>query len=171
MLRACVRSSVSSMSVRPPAVRRVAFIPCPRIIYCTGSVSCIGLHLVLQTRPASTASCCSCSSGREFASGFLQTPLRNGRPCPWLVVGHDQPPLRTCTVKLRAMRGTQKSTCVEQVLSFIMLLSNDHVRLISLYVRECTSPRLRSCPYLRCSAPKQAWAAHRRLLNVPFVGV
>ncbi len=35
--------------------------------------------------------CGSCSSGREFASGFLQIPLRSGHPCLWLTVGATIP--------------------------------------------------------------------------------
>src|SRR5690606_36008687 len=27
--------------------------------------------------------CTSCSSGRDFAAGFLQIPPRGGHPCPW----------------------------------------------------------------------------------------
>ncbi len=35
--------------------------------------------------------CGSCSSGRDFASGFLQIPPRDGHPCLWLVVPTAKP--------------------------------------------------------------------------------
>ncbi|HAH30692.1 MAG TPA: hypothetical protein DCL44_00070 [Elusimicrobia bacterium] len=35
----------------------------------------------------SSLACGSCSSGRDFASGFLQIPPRDGHPCLWLTVG------------------------------------------------------------------------------------
>ena len=32
-----------------------------------------------------------CSSGRDFASGFLQIPPHGGHPCPWLTVPTAKP--------------------------------------------------------------------------------
>jgi hypothetical protein len=50
--------------------------PCSsRALFCfANSPECIGL---LSD---------SCASGRDFASGFLQIPLRNGHPCLWLTL-------------------------------------------------------------------------------------
>ena len=46
---------------------------------------------------ASFTPACPCSSGRNFASSFLQIPPRGGHPCSWLVVGNYKPPQWTFT--------------------------------------------------------------------------
>ena len=43
------------MSVRPPRVRTITFIPCNRLIYQTQDLGSIGLLLVLQSRPPDLA--------------------------------------------------------------------------------------------------------------------
>ncbi|EDW4537597.1 hypothetical protein YY07_004889, partial [Salmonella enterica subsp. enterica] len=47
----------------------------------------------------------SCTSGRAFASGFLQIPPRDGHPCLWLTVGACQPPFGTFTLEMTPMLG------------------------------------------------------------------
>src|SRR5690606_34164109 len=47
----------------------------------------IGLRFVVQSHPDNFGLICtSCSSGRDFAAGFLQIPPRGGHPCPWLTL-------------------------------------------------------------------------------------
>ena len=43
-----------------------------------------------------------CTSGQMFAAGFLQIPLRNGHPCPWLYTSryracYGLAPIRECS--------------------------------------------------------------------------
>ena len=60
----------------------------------------------MQTYPTLDAWYGSCSSGRDFASSFLQIPPPNGHPCIQLAVGNCQTPQRTFTAKIR-MGGAQ----------------------------------------------------------------
>ncbi|EBK2060215.1 hypothetical protein AAL85_25900 [Salmonella enterica subsp. enterica serovar Typhi] len=50
----------------------------------------------------------SCTSGRAFASGFLQIPPRDGHPCLWLTVGACQPPFGTFTLEMTPMLGVPR---------------------------------------------------------------
>ena len=79
------------LSMRPPQVRTITFLPCNRHIYCMDSGS-IGLRFVSQTRPLHFSLICGfCSSVRDFASGFLQIPPHGGHPCLWLTVPTAKP--------------------------------------------------------------------------------
>ena len=72
--------------MRPPRVSVTTF---------TSYICCIytlkfGQYWTLLCLGSSSVSkclvCSFCSSDRSFASGFLQTPPHDGRPCPWLTV-------------------------------------------------------------------------------------
>ena len=65
-----------------PRVRRVAFVPYTRRIYRRPVRMTIGLQVFMPPRPPADGLLCgSCSSGRDFAYSFLQTPPRGERPC------------------------------------------------------------------------------------------
>jgi len=52
----------------------------------------VGLRFAWQTHPPLFSLVCgSCSSGRDFASSFLQIPPRGGHPCLQLVVPTAKP--------------------------------------------------------------------------------
>ncbi len=52
----------------------------------------VGLHFVMQTRPLLFSLVCgSCSSGRDFALGFLKIPPHVGHHCLQLVVPTAKP--------------------------------------------------------------------------------
>ncbi|WP_417009758.1 hypothetical protein, partial [Bacteroides congonensis] len=49
-------------------------------------------------------------SGQMFAAGFLQIPLRNGHPCPWLYTSryracYGLAPIRECSCWANYKRG------------------------------------------------------------------
>ncbi|HCU30104.1 MAG TPA: hypothetical protein DIC57_05755, partial [Sphaerochaeta sp.] len=63
-----------------------------------------GLRFVMQPHPPAYALWDSCSSGRKFASGFLQIPPRRGHPCLWLCTWRYHPylglsPFRKCSYR------------------------------------------------------------------------
>ena len=86
------------ISSRPPPVRvSVTFLPCSRRIYTTRLVqynrNLFSSFPVFRTSfwraNSSTLYCLiygSCSSARDFASGFLQIPPHDGHPCFWLTL-------------------------------------------------------------------------------------
>ena len=49
--------------------------------------------------------CGFCSSGQGFASGFLQTPPHNGRPCLWLCASHHRARSGLSPVRFRPCRA------------------------------------------------------------------
>jgi len=60
----------------------VAFVPPTRRVYRQPARMTIGLQVFRPPRPPADGLICgSCSSGRDFAYSFLQTPPRDGRPC------------------------------------------------------------------------------------------
>ena len=51
-----------------------------------------------------------CTSGQMFAAGFLQIPLRNGHPCPWLYTSryracYGLTPIRECSCWANDKKG------------------------------------------------------------------
>jgi len=92
-------------SVRPPGVRRFTFVPFTCHIYTLGSGQLSGLVWLATSPPLKCLVCGSCSSGRNFASGFLQIPSRDGHPCPWLALGRYLPVEGTFTPVWGAMPG------------------------------------------------------------------
>ncbi len=85
---------------RPPKVMRVTFIPYTRRIYShTLPDGYRALKRIAFSPGCGCLICDSCSSGRDFACGFLQIPPRDGHPCRPAIGSHHQGPKRTCTSK------------------------------------------------------------------------
>ena len=78
---------------RPPWVMRVTFIPYTRRIYFHTFWMVIGLYQTRACLPGCGCLVCDfCSSGRDFACGFLQIPPRDGHPCRSANGSHHQGP-------------------------------------------------------------------------------
>lgn len=76
---------------RSPRVRTITFAPCTCPIYCRipwlyGASSCLA-----DSPEYDSLTLGSWSSGRGFASSFLQIPPRGQHPCSWIAVGTDVP--------------------------------------------------------------------------------
>ena len=57
-----------------------------------------------------------CTSGQMFAADFLQIPLRNGHPCPWLYTSryracYGLAPIRECSCWANRKKCKARSTC------------------------------------------------------------
>ena len=78
---------------RPPWVIRVTFLPYTRRIYFHALWMVIGLYQTRACLPGCGCLVCDfCSSGRDFACGFLQIPPRAGHPCRSANGSHHQGP-------------------------------------------------------------------------------
>jgi len=85
---------------RPPRVRRVTFLPYTRRIYRPILPDGYWALKSLASSPGWDGLVCdSCSSGRDFACGFLQIPPRDGHPCRSASGSRHQGPRGTCTPK------------------------------------------------------------------------
>ena len=114
-------NSPSGENARSPGVRRVTFLPSTRRIYMTPLRMTFGFRCPTPPRPGSACLVCdSCSSGREFAYSFLQTPPRGGRPCCSARSSRHQGLQRTFTSKSLpgsvSLTGSQ-ATCTVHVAS------------------------------------------------------
>lgn len=83
--------TIVGVPCRPPRVRAVAFVPCTCPIYCCtlwlyGASPCAAGSPKYNSLKSG-----SCTSGRDFAAGFLQIPPRGGHPCLRLTVGTANP--------------------------------------------------------------------------------
>ncbi|PIU19506.1 MAG: hypothetical protein COT18_07160 [Elusimicrobia bacterium CG08_land_8_20_14_0_20_59_10] len=67
------------------------------------------MSCLVDSSDCSSLSCGSCSSGRDFASGFLQIPPRGGHPCLWLTVGSINPRRGLSPPSVRACRAHKKN--------------------------------------------------------------
>lgn len=88
--------------------KNAIFPPAPAQVYGCSSwqlwvLSCLG-----DSSGCNRLKLDSCTSGRAFASGFLQIPPGDGHPCPWLTVGACQPPLVAFTLEMTPMLGVLK---------------------------------------------------------------
>ena len=85
---------------RPPRVMRVTFIPSTRRIYRRTLRMVMGLRQSRACSPGCACLICDfCSSGQDFACGFLQIPPRDGHPCRPASGSHHQGPQRIFTSK------------------------------------------------------------------------
>jgi len=85
---------------RPPRVMRVTFLPYTRRIYSPTLPDDYRALKMLAFSPGWDCLVCdSCSSGRDFACGFLQIPPRDGHPCRSASGSRHQGPQGTCTPK------------------------------------------------------------------------
>ena len=85
---------------RPPRVIRVTFTPYTRRIYSHNLLNGYRALKIMAFSPGCDCLICdSCSSGQDFACGFLQIPPRDGHPCRPAIGSHHQGPKRTCTSK------------------------------------------------------------------------
>ena len=85
---------------RPPRVMRATFPPYTRRIYSHILPDGYRALKILAFSPGWDCLICdSCSSGRDFACGFLQIPPHNGHPCRPAIGSHHQGPKRTSTSK------------------------------------------------------------------------
>ena len=85
---------------RPPRVMRVTFLPYTRRIYSpTLPDDYRALKIVAFSPGWDCLVCDFCSSGRDFACGFLQIPPRDGHPCRSASGSRHQGPQGTCTPK------------------------------------------------------------------------
>jgi hypothetical protein len=102
-----------------------------------------GLRFVAQTRPVYICLICSfCSSGRDFASGFLQIPPHDGHPCPWLTVGAINPRNGLSPSRSRACRAHTQ----EQYRWQAVLLIEKEVWVIRMLHLVVLSPSTILCP-------------------------
>ena len=113
--------SPSGQNARSPGVRRVTFLPSTRRIYTATFRMTVGFSAVRHLAPGLPCLiCASCSSGRKFASSFLQTPPRGGRPCCSAWSSRHQGLQRTFTSKSLpgsvSLAGSQ-TTCTMHVAS------------------------------------------------------
>ena len=113
--------SPSGQNARSPGVRRVTFLPSTRRIYTATFRMTIGFSAVRHLAPGSPCLiCASCSSGRKFASSFLQTPPHGGCPCCSAWSSRHQGLQRTFTSKSLpgsvSLAGSQ-TTCTMHVAS------------------------------------------------------
>lgn len=85
---------------RSPRVMRATFIPYTRRIYSTILPDDYWALKILAFSPEWHCLVCGfCSSGRDFACGFLQIPPRDGHPCRSASGSRHQGPQRTFTSK------------------------------------------------------------------------
>ena len=85
---------------RSPRVMRVTFIPYTRRIYSPTLPDGYRALKTLAFSPGWNCLVCDfCSSGREFACGFLQIPPRGGHPCRSASGSRHQGQQGTCTPK------------------------------------------------------------------------
>lgn len=78
---------------RPPRVMRVTFVPYTRRIYRRILPDGYRASKMFAFSPGCACLVCdSCSSGRDFACGFLQIPDRPGHPCRSANGSHHQGP-------------------------------------------------------------------------------
>jgi len=122
---------------RSPRVRTITFAPCTCPIYCCIPWLYRALSCWTDSPEYNSLSLGSWSSGRGFASSFLQIPPHGPHPCSWLAVGNSQPPQRTFTAKLSPMPVALTNTPVcpqapgvicELYLSVYFAVEDDFVR-------------------------------------------
>lgn len=107
--------TIVGVPCRPPRVRAVAFVPCTCPIYCCtlwlyGASPCAAGSPKYNSLKSG-----SCTSGRDFAAGFLQIPPRGGHPCLRLTVGTANPRSGLSPYSYRPCRAHRKkpSRCRE----------------------------------------------------------
>jgi hypothetical protein len=87
-------------TARSPRVIRVTFLPYTRRIYClTLPDDYWALKIVAFSPGWDSLICGFCSSGRDFACGFLRIPPRGRHPCRSASGSRHQGPQGTCTPK------------------------------------------------------------------------
>jgi len=101
--------TVVGVSCRPPRVRTVTFVPCTCPIYCCtpwlyGASPCSA-----GSPEYNSLKLGSCTSGQDFAAGFLQIPPHGGHPCLKLTVGTANPRSGLSPYSYRPCRAHQKT--------------------------------------------------------------
>ena len=89
--------------------------------------------------------CGFCSSGQGFASGFLQTPPRGGRPCLWLCASRHRARSGSSPVRSRPCRAHQKSGPADRC-----TYRPDRFKLRITITFQLLQPF--SCPLCRCKS-------------------
>src|SRR6056297_491965 len=100
LIKTSLDVSSTGQTDRSPRVMRVTFLPYTRHIYSPTLPDDYWALKIFAFSPGYDCLVCDfCSSGRDFACGFLQIPPRDGHPCRPASGSRHQGPQRTFTSK------------------------------------------------------------------------
>ena len=81
-----LKKNIPNLPVRSPRVRTITFIPSTCCIYFISFGQYWTSLCVASSSGLCSLSCSFCSSGRDFAAGFLQIRSHPRHPCLWLMI-------------------------------------------------------------------------------------